>query len=163
MKKLMTIVAVLALMALVCANAMAAGTDNHSVTVTVNAISELNVGAAVVLTVDAAVAGSAPTAVTDTVTTLAWTTNEAAKKITVATTTAAAQKFTLTALAVEPTSQPGVPSGIVNLVSAASALDFISGVGASSGTDTITYTGSATAAQGTGSDVHTVVYTIVAE
>ncbi len=61
----------------------AGASATQTVTYEVQAINELSVsGATASLTVNAAVAGSAPTAVTDTSTTYAITTNETARKIT---------------------------------------------------------------------------------
>ncbi len=80
--------------------AVASNTDNHTVTVTVSAINELAIaGGSVTLTIHTATAGSDPDAQVDNTTaSLAWTTNESSKKITIAT-NLASQKFTLKALA----------------------------------------------------------------
>jgi len=40
------------------------------------------------------------------------------------------------------------------------AIDFVTGVATTTGTCDLSYVASATAAQGTGSDVHTVLYTL---
>lgn len=163
MKNLMTTVAVVALLGLVGTAAMAANSDSHSVTVTVSAINELNVATGdapapqLTLTINAAVAGQDPTAVTNTSgATLEWTTNETGKKITVAT-DLAEPKFTLTALPTSVTGGTGVGTAVTL---STTAQDFVTAIATTTGGCGITYTGSATAAQGTGSDAHTVTYTL---
>jgi hypothetical protein len=135
----------------------AADNDNHQVTVTVNAINELAVtGGDVTLTITSATPGSDPDPETDNVSGLDWTTNEAGKKITVAT-DLAAPNFTLKILAQAVTG--GTAEAEITLTVAAQ--DYVSSVGTTTGTCTSRYTGSATAAQGTGSDVHTITFTII--
>jgi hypothetical protein len=151
--------AVLALV--LCGVAMGANTDNHTVTVTVSAINELDVtGGNITLTINTAIAGSNPTdAVDSTTCDLDWTTNEASKKITVVSNlSAATQKFTLKVLAQNVTG--GTAASEVTIDD--SADDFITGVATTVGGCDLRYTGSATAAEGTGSDVHTITYTLTA-
>jgi hypothetical protein len=140
---------------------MAADNDEHSVTVTVEAINELNVAAgdapdpAITLKISTATAGQEPDAVYDETCTLEWTTNEASKKIT-AETDLAEQKFTLKVLATNVTGGAAAPEVTLSTT----ATDFVTGVAETTGGCTLKYTASATAAQGTGSDAHTVTYTI---
>ena len=137
--------------------AIAANNDNHTVTVTVNAINELAIiGGNVTLTINSATAGSDPDDQVDSTTAdLDWTTNEASKKITVVS-NLAAQSFTLKSVAQNVTG--GTAASEVTVTD--TAADFVTGVATTLGGCDIQYTGSATAAQGTGSDVHTITYTI---
>jgi len=137
----------------------AASSDNHTVTVTVSAINELAItGGNVTLTINTATAGSEPDdAVDNTTADLDWTTNEATKKITVVT-DQAAPTFTLKAVAQNVTG--GTAASEVTL--STTAADFVTTISTTTGGCDIQYTASATAAQGTGSDVHTVTYTITA-
>ena len=142
------------------ATAMAANTDSHTVTVTVAAINEIDVDTNVTLTVNSATAGQDPDVVTDnTSADLKWTTNEASKKITVAT-NLAAPNFSLTAQAVNISGSgtPGTAAGAVTL--STTAADLITGISTSAASCDLQFVASATAAQGTGSDVHTVTYTL---
>jgi hypothetical protein len=157
--KAITLLVASALMITLSAGFVCAGSnDNHTVTVQVNAINEIAIsGGSKTLTINAAVAGSNPTSVTNAQCNLAWTTNETSKKITVAT-NVSSPNFTLK---VEGTSvSGGTSAGQVTLTD--SAQDFVTGVAETIGNCTLFYTASATAAQGTGSDVHTVTYTITA-
>ncbi len=136
----------------------AADNDNHQVTVTVNAINEAAIaGGNITLTISTATAGSDPDDATDATCTLAWTTNEASKKITVVT-SEAAPTFTLKVVAT------GVTGGTAaaEVTVSTTATDFVTGVATTTGGCTLGYTASATAAEGTGSDVHTITYTITA-
>ncbi len=139
--------------------ASAASSDSHTVTVTVSAINELSIiGGNVTLAINSATAGSNPDDATDNTTCeLAWTTNEASKKITVAT-SLAAPSFTLKVVAEHVSG--GTAAAEVTL--STTAADFVTGVATTTGDCALSYTASATAAQGTGSDVHTVTYTIAA-
>ena len=134
-----------------------ADNDSHTVTVTVSAINELAItGGNVTLTINTATAGSEPDdAVDNTTADLDWTTNEATKKITVAT-DQAAPTFTLKAVAQSVTG--GTAAAEVTL--STTAADFVTTISTTTGGCDIQYTASATAAQGTGSDVHTVTYTL---
>jgi len=138
-----------------------AQTDNHTVTVQVLAINEAAItGGDLTLTINTATAGQEPDdAVDNTTCDLAWTTNEATKKITVET-NLAAPTFTLKVLAQNVTGG-GAAAPEVTL-STTGANDFVTGVGQTAGGCDLQYTASATAAQGTGSDVHTVTYTLTA-
>jgi len=137
---------------------LAGSNDNHTVTVQVNAINELAItGGNKTLTINAATAGQNPNNTTNTQCNLAWTTNETGKKVTVAT-NLASQNFTLKVEATSVTG--GTSAGDVTLTD--TAADFVTGVAETTGNCTLFYTASATAAQGTGSDVHTVTYTLTA-
>ena len=152
-----TIVAVICVC--LAAVAFAGPTDSHIVTVTVTAINEVAIsGGNITLTINSATAGSDPDDATDSTTCdLLWTTNEASKKIT-AETDLAAPNFTLRTEATSVSG--GTSAGQVTL--STTAQDFVTGVATTVGSCDLSYTASATAAQGTGSDVHTVTYTITA-
>jgi hypothetical protein len=137
---------------------LAGNSDNHQVTVQVNTINELAItGGSKTLTISSATAGSDPNNATNTQCNLAWTTNVTGKKITVAT-DLSSQNFTLK---VEATSiSGGTPAGQVTVTD--TPADFVTGVAETTGNCTLSYTALATAAQGTGSDVHTVTYTLIA-
>jgi len=148
-----------AVLLLIVAPAMAANNDSHTVTVNVVTINELAItGGDVTLTINAAVAGADPTNDTDVSTTLAWTSNDTnTKKITVA--TDINPTYTLTVQATGAAG--GTGQGAITLTLAAGAQDFVRDIAQTVGNCTLTYTASATAALGTGSDVHTVTYTLV--
>jgi hypothetical protein len=138
---------------------IAANNDNHQVTVTVDVINELAVaGGDIVLTINTAVPGAEPTDATDATTSLDWTTNDTGKKITAATNNAA-QTFTLEVNATGVTG--GTSAGQITLTT--TATDYVTGIATTVGGCTSTYTASATAAQGTGSDVHVVTFTLTDE
>jgi hypothetical protein len=137
----------------------AADNDSHTVTVTVSAINELAItGGNVTLTINSATAGSQPDdAVDNTTADLDWTTNESSKKITIVSDlSAAAQNFTLLAVAQNVTG--GTAASQVTVDN--SADDFVTGVATTVGGCDIQYTGQATVSQGTGSDVHTITFTL---
>ena len=138
---------------------LAANNDNHQVTVTVSAINELSLtGGNITLTINTATAGSDPDDATDATCNLAWTTNEASKKVTVVS-SLAAPTYTLK---VEATGVTGGTSGGELTVTNA-AQDFVTSVATTTGGCTLSYTAQTTAALGTGSDVHTTVtYTVTA-
>jgi len=158
MKKLIVGMAVLGVILGLIGLAMAANTDFHTVTVTVEAINEAAItGGDLTLTINTATAGQEPDdAVDNTTCDLDWTTNEATKKITVET-NLAAPTYTLKVVAQNVTG--GTAAAEVTL-STTGADDFVTGVATTTGGCDLQYTASATAAQGTGSDVHTVTYTL---
>lgn len=139
------------------APALAATTASHTVTVTVSAINEVAIsGGNVTLTIDSASSGSDPDDATDSTTAdLSWTTNEASKKITVDT-DLVSPTYGLTVEAT--TVSGGTSAGVVSL--STTAQDFVTGIATTTGSCDLSYTGSATSGDGTGSDVHTVTYTI---
>lgn len=157
MTKTLFISIIVALCVCVAGVALATSSVNHTVTVTVSAVNEVAIaGGNVTLTINSATAGSDLDDATDSTTCdLLWTTNEASKKMTVAT-DLAAPDFTLKVVAQNVSG--GTAASEVTL--GTTAADFVTGLTA--GSCDLAYTASATAAQGTGSDVHTVTYTITA-
>lgn len=139
--------------------AWAADNDSHTVTVQVNAVNELAIsGGNLTLTINSATAGSELDDATDSTTCdLAWTTNQATRKITVAT-DLGSPDFTLKVVAQNVSG--GTAASEVTL--STTAADFVTAVSQTTGSCDLAYTASATAAQGTGSDVHTVTYTVTA-
>ena len=139
--------------------AFAAESDSHTVTVQVTAINEIAVsGGNVTLTIDSATASAQPLPAVDATTCdLLWTTNEADKKITVAT-DLAAPKFTLFLLAQNVNGGTAAPQVTLSTT----ATDLVTGVSETVGSCDLAFVALATAAQGTGSDVHTITYTITA-
>jgi len=137
--------------------ATAGSTANHTVTVTVNSINEVAiVGGNLTLTISTATAGSNPNNATNSTTCdLNWTTNDTGKKITVVT-NLAVQKFTLKVVAANVSG--GTAAAQVTITD--TPADFVTAVATTLGTCDLSYTAIATAAQGTGSDVHTVTYTL---
>jgi hypothetical protein len=134
------------------------GTANHQVTVIVNPISVIQITIGTInLNISGAnaIAGQDQMSVTDQTSTLLWGTNSSSQKITI-TTNLGVQKFTVQALALNPT--VGTAASQATLSTTAS--DFITGIGRSSGSATVLYTGIALASQGTGTDSHTITFTI---
>lgn len=157
MKSRLFVLAVVTVFVGLAGVAGAASSDNHTVTVQVNAVNEIGLsGGNITLTVDTAVPGSDLTGPTDNTTCdLAWTTNQASKKVTVQT-DQAAPSFTLKVAAQNVSG--GTAAAEVTL--STTAQDFVTGISQTVGSCDLAYTASATAAQGTGSDVHTITYTI---
>lgn len=139
--------------------AVATNSDSHTVTVQVSAINELAIiGGNLTLTINSATAGSEPDDATDSTTCdLLWTTNQASKKITVGT-SLASQNFTLKVVAQNVSG--GSAASEVTL--STTAQDLVTAIATTIGDCDLAYTVSATAADGTGSDIHTVTYTITA-
>jgi hypothetical protein len=131
---------------------------NQTVTVQVAAINEIAVtGGNITLTINTATAGSEPDAASDNSSCdLLWTTTEASKKITVAT-DQASPTFDLMVKPKFVTGGTGV-SGEVTLTT--SAQDFVTDVATTTGSCDLQYNAVATASDGTGSEVHTVTYTL---
>ena len=141
--------------------AMAAETANQTVTYEIQAINELSVsGNPGALTVNAAVAGEAPTAVSDATSSYAITTNETSRKITGAIDTAMPAGVTLTANLAAPAG--GSSTGAVALTN--TATDLVTGISTLNETAKgITYGLSATSAAGVvASATKTVTFTIAA-
>lgn len=151
--------AILILLALQTLSLFADEIANHTVTVQVDVINELEItGGNITLTISTATAGQDPDDATNSTCALQWTTNEATKKITVAT-DQATPNFTLKVVA------SGVSGGTAAAeatLSNTTADDFVTGISTTLGTCTVNYTAEATAAQGNGSVVHTVTYTLTA-
>ncbi len=154
-----TVLLVVGLALILSGVAMAANNDSHQVTVQVSAINELAItGANFTLTINNATAGSEPDDATDSTSTdLLWTTNQASKKITVAT-SLASPNFTLKVVAQSVSG--GTAASEVTLSD--TATEFVTGIATTIGNCELAYTASATAAEGTGSDAHTVTYTLTA-
>lgn len=159
MTRFILITSVVLCCACLVSTAHAADNDSHSVTVQVVAINELAIsGGNLILTINSATAGSDPDDATDSSTCdLVWTTNETSKKITVQT-DQAAPTFELKVIAQNVVG--GTASAEVTL--STSAEDFVTNVSTTTGSCDLSYTASATAGQGTGSDVHAVLYTVTA-
>ena len=96
--------------------------------------------------------------VTNTSTTLLWGFNSSLRKVTVKT-SLASPKYILKVLAVAPTA--GTASSEVTL--STTAADFLTNTGRSSGSCTLQYSGYALASKGTGSDSHTITFTVAAQ
>ncbi len=137
---------------------LAAASASHTVTVQVNAINELATsGGNITLTISTADPGVEPTAAIDVTTCgLVWTTNETSKKITVETDLGAPQ-FTLVAAAQAVVGGTAAP--LVYL--STTAQDYVIGVSETVGSCNLGYGAIATTAQGTGTDVHTIIYTLI--
>ena len=119
------------------------------------------------LSITTGFAGGEPVAVTNSNSSLRYKAESVITKITVST-SCPGQRFTLKVLAVNP--KRGVPAPQVTLVDGMPAADFVTGIPANAPgniTCTLSYTASATFAQGNstelGNDVHTVTYTILAQ
>jgi len=137
-------------------------TDSHNVTVTVATVNIVQVSAG---TASLSLSSAAVTAgvdlmgpVTNTATSLLWGFNSSLRKVTVKT-NLAAPKYILKALAVAPTQ--GTASAEVTL--STTAADFLINAGRSSGSCTIQYSGYALASKGTGTDTHTITFTVAAQ
>lgn len=140
-------------------NAISADNDNHTVTVTVSAVNEVAIsGGNITLTINSATAGSDLTDATDSTTCdLDWTTNESSKKITVAT-DQGSPDYTLKVVAANVSG--GAAASEVTL--STTATDFVTAIGTTIGGCDLNYTAEATVSDGTGSNVHTVTYTLTA-
>jgi hypothetical protein len=129
----------------------------------VDAKAQMNLGGGnPTLTINSAVAGSDPTSVLNTTTTISYRGQVNVTRITVQT-TCPGQKFTLTVVATGVTK--GTAQSAVTLVNGAAALNLITNiptVWGSTVTATLNYTASALFSQGTGTDTHTVKYTLIA-
>jgi len=160
MKKLIVGLVVAVLCVGLAGAAMAANIASHQVTVQVNAINEIAiVGANITLTINSATAGQEPNdAGNDYTCDLLWTTNESSKKITVET-DLGSPTYTLKVVAQNVTG--GTAAAEVTL-STTGTNDFISGISQTIGSCDLKYTASATASQETGSETHTITYTLTA-
>lgn len=141
--------------------ARAQTSGNHTVTVTVATITAVQVSSGSVnmsITGTGVVAGQDLMTVTDQTTNLLWGINSANRKITVRT-SLSSQTFTLRVVAVNPTQGTAAPEVTLTTVEN----DFLTNVGRSSGSCAIQYTGLALASQGTGSDSHTITFTVTTQ
>jgi hypothetical protein len=119
------------------------------------------------MAISAAVTGQEPTSITNTTCTLQWRRHNVLTKVTVAT-ACPGQRFTLSVVATSVSSGTAAPT--VNLVNNMLAADFIVGIptsGTATKTCRLSYTASASFAQGNstelGNDVHVVTYTLQAQ
>ncbi len=134
------------------------GTATNTVTVHVQLITALQISAGIVnlnISGSNAIAGQNQMMTTDQTSTLLWGTNSSLKKITV-NTSLASPLFTLQLVALNPT--VGTASSQVTLSTTAN--DLLLNVGRSSGSCGLMYTAIALASQGTGTDSHTITFTV---
>ena len=154
-------IATAAVLVVLAQNAGAQTTARHTVTVQVSPITVVQVsGGTVNLNVTNAVAaaGQNTMTVTDQSTSLLWGVNSSTRKITVST-SLAAPHFTLKILALNPTQGTAAPE----ITLSTAPQDFLLGIGRSTGTCSLRYTGVALASQGTGNDVHVITFTVSAQ
>lgn len=136
------------------APAFAGDTANHTVTVTVAAVNEVAItGGNVGLDIGSSYADSDATTAD-----LSWSTNESNKKITVESSLATI----VYPLTVEATAASG-GTAVGPVVLTNSAQDLVTGISLTNGTANLAYSATATPADGTGVEAHTVTYTILAE
>jgi len=137
------------------------GSGSHTVTVQVSQVTVVQVSSGTVnLTISgaSAVAGQNSMTVTDLSTSFLWGTNVSQRKVTVQT-NLASPIFTLKLLAVSPTQGTAGPEVTLSTI----AQDFLTNIAKSSGSTQLRYTGVALASQGTGSDAHTITYTVTVQ
>lgn len=165
MRKLLFVTAILALAAPAALAQQL--TDFHTVTVNVVAMDNIDVQNDVVLDiVFDPVTGNG--IATDNSAILAWVTNQADRKVTVATNVnAPAYPLSVIPAGIVATvgANPGVycaGPGALNLDAAAGAVDFIDTISASGGQTNLIYTATATVGDPLGQEIHTVTYTIEA-
>jgi hypothetical protein len=140
------------------ASAQVYGSDFHTVTVTVATITDIQVSSGSVnLTITGAgvPAGQDQMTAVDQTTNLLWGVNSANRKVTVNTNLVAPQ-FTLKVLALNPTQGTAAPEVTLSTT----ANDFLLNMGRSTGTCTLKFTGIAMASEGTGTDSHTITFTV---
>jgi hypothetical protein len=134
---------------------------SHTVTVIVNPITVMQLSNGTItlnITGANAIAGQDQMSVIDQSSTLLWGTNSSSRKITIRT-NLTPQKYSVLAYAVSPTAgSAGIEAPL-----STTANNFITGIGRSSGSAGIRYTGIALASQGIGSDSHTITFTITLE
>jgi hypothetical protein len=152
------LVAAAGVLSLVASAAAFAQTATQIVTFQVNAINQISVAGAPSLTINTAVAGSAPTSVTDNVSTWAVTTNQSTAKITGSLSAAMPAGLTLSANLAAPAGASS--AGLTAL--AAGAVDLVTGITKLNASGLgLTYQLDATAAAGVvASSTRTVTYTI---
>jgi hypothetical protein len=137
------------------------GSDFHSVTVQVNPITVMQMSAgSVTLTITGAdaVAGQELMTASDASTQLLWGTNSSLRKVT-ASTALAAPVFTVNLVALNPTFGTAAPEFPLSTT----AQDVLLDIGRSSGRCTLRYTASVLASQGTGTELHIITFTVVAQ
>ena len=142
-------------------DASSQASDNHTVTVQVAEISVIDVTASTLnlnmLDGDIQVGRDLMT-VTDQSSSIFWGTNGSSRKITV-TTDLATPLFELRMVAVNPTRGTPAPEFVLSTT----PQDLVLDVGRSLGSSLLQYTGVAYASQGTGTDMHTITFTIVGQ
>jgi hypothetical protein len=135
--------------------------DNHTVTVQVAEISVVDVTASTlnlnILDGDIQI-GRDLMFVTDQSSSIFWGTNSSSRKVT-ANTDLAAPQFELRLVASSPTRGTPAPEFALSTI----PQDLLLDIGRSLGSSLLQYTGVAYASQGTGTDVHTITFTIVAQ
>lgn len=137
------------------------GTASHTLTVNVQPITVLQLSSGIVnlnITGSNATAGQDQMTITDQTSSLLWGTNSSLKKITV-NTNLSAPLFALKIVAVNPTA--GTAATQVTLSTTSN--DFLLSIGRSSGSCALLYTAVALASQGTGTDAHTITFTVQAQ
>ena len=157
MNKILPVLATIALIIAPKSVVVGQTTDNHTATATISIINEIAItGGNPTLTINSATAGSGLDDATDnTSVDLGWSTNEASKKITVATSLGSAS-FALKVVAQSVSG--GTAAAQVTL--STTATDFVTGIANAAGGCDLSYTASAAASDGTGSDIHTITYTL---
>ena len=145
------------LAAITSTSAWADGTATQSVTVDVDVVNELEATGTVLLTIASATAGSDLNAEVDSTTAdLLWTTNDVSRKITVAS-DLTTPMFHLSVLAEDVSG--GTAAAEVEFADA-TAQDLVTGVATNVGGCGLKYSAVASAADGVGTDSHTLTFTI---
>jgi len=133
-------------------------TSSHTVTVVVSTITLVQVSSGVVgLTISGAnaLAGQDLMTVSNEATNLLWGINSGLKKV-VVNSSVAAPLFTLKLAALSPSQGTAAPQVTLSTT----ATDLLLNVGRSSGNCVLQYTAEALASQGTGTDAHTITFTV---
>ena len=137
------------------------GTATNTITVKVQAITMIKINTSILnlnISGSNAIAGQDQMMTTDQTSTFSWGINSSLKKVTV-TTSLAAPKYTLQLAAVNPT--VGTAASQVTLSTTAN--DLLTNLGRSSGSCSLLYTAIALASQGTGTDSHTITFTVATQ
>lgn len=163
MKTHHVLLSLLACVSMTCmaARAQVFGSSQRTITVQVSAITLVQVSAGVVnlsITAASVVAGQDAMTMTDQSTSLLWGTNSSGRKITVST-SLAAPKYTLRLLALNPTAGTAAPEVTLSTAST----DLLLNIGRTSGSCSLQYTAIALASTGSGSDSHTITFTVLAQ
>jgi len=134
------------------------GSATNRITVTVQSITVMQISTGIInLNISGAnaIAGQDQMMATDQTSTLLWGINSSLKKVTVKT-SLVTPKYTLQLVAVNPT--VGTAASQVTLSTTAN--DFLTNIGRSSGSCGLLYTAIALASQGTGTDAHSITFTV---
>jgi hypothetical protein len=143
------------------ASAQIFGTDTHVINIQVSPITVLTLqGGAVTMNATGAnvIAGVDAMTVQDQTTRLVWGTNSSARKIT-AQTSLASPLFQLRLAAVNCTRGNPGPEMLLGTA----PQDLVLNIGRSLGSCTLRYTGTALASQGTGTDLHSITFTVTTQ